>query len=129
MQRLKSRAQFQAVLAGNLIAKTEHFALHRCAVELPLVPGQPPLFPVPDTWVGAMTPKRWAKRAVTRNTIKRKIYLVANDFKEFFPLAAFIVRLRRDFSREEFASASSIPLKQTIQSEILQLFEAGVRAA
>ena len=33
MQRLKTRAQFQAVLAGATVARTAHFALHRCALD------------------------------------------------------------------------------------------------
>src|SRR5256885_7500066 len=29
-----------------------------------------------DAWLGAMVPKRWARRSVTRHTIKRQIYAV-----------------------------------------------------
>ena len=32
MQRLKSRAQFQAVMAGSTVARTAHFALHRVSL-------------------------------------------------------------------------------------------------
>ena len=74
MQRLQTRAQFQAVLAGSTVARTAHFALHRCALEGPSHAAVP-LFTVDDVWIGAMVPKRWAKRAVTRNAIKRQIYL------------------------------------------------------
>ncbi|PKO60021.1 MAG: ribonuclease P protein component, partial [Betaproteobacteria bacterium HGW-Betaproteobacteria-18] len=31
MQRLKSRRQFQAVLAGSTLSRTPHFALHSVA--------------------------------------------------------------------------------------------------
>ena len=77
MNRLKTRAQFQAVLAAGTMARTAHFALHRA--DLPLVSDDralgsvQPLFPVRAVWMGAMVPKRWAKRAVTRNAIKRPI--------------------------------------------------------
>lgn len=129
MQRLKNRAQYQAVLAGELIAKTEHFALHRCAVKPLVAVGLPTLFPVLDTWLGAMAPKRWARRAVTRNTIKRQIYGAAIEYKEFFPLAALVVRLRREFSRKNFVSANSSSLRQALHSEIRELFAVGSRAA
>ena len=53
-----------------------------------------------DVWLGAMVPKRWARRAVTRNAIKRQIYNVSERFGDRLPVAAHVVRLRtRDFSR------------------------------
>ena len=74
-QRLRSRQQFQAVMAGAPVAKTPHFALHRAALDVP-VEGRP-LFPVADAWLGVLLPKRWARRAVTRNAIRRQIYETA----------------------------------------------------
>lgn len=143
MQRLKTRPQFQAVLAGSIVARTEHFVLHRNSLE-PLeapapqaapesgqhkVPGEgftaPRLFPVPDVWIGAMVPKRWAKRAVTRNAIKRQIYTVSADTMHNYPQAAFLVRLRREFSRKEFVSATSVQLKEAVRAEVTALMQAG----
>ncbi len=74
-------------------------------------------------------PKRWAKRAVTRNTIKRQIYTVSADFLHRSPPAAWVIRLRRDFSRKEFVSASSEALKQAVRSEVTALMQAGAPAA
>ena len=123
------------MLAGALIAKTAHFALHRC----PLAPsrsdaaggevfGATALFPLESAWLGTMVPKRWAKRAVTRNAIKRQTYTVAVDFSSRFPKAAFVVRLRREFARSTFTSASSSLLKLAIRDELQSLFESGVDA-
>ncbi len=144
MQRLKTRAQFQAVLAGETVARSEHFALHRS--RLPYgergVAGNTasnvvetsvqciklqPLFPVLDLWIGAMVPKRWAKRAVTRNAIKRQIYTVSADFSPKQRQAAFVVRLRRDFSRKVYLSASSDLLMQAVRTELLTLMQEGSR--
>jgi RNase P protein component len=36
---------------------------------------------VQEPWIGALIPKRWAKRAVTRNAIKRQIYTVSQQFE------------------------------------------------
>ena len=97
----------------------------------PLAPREaaaPVLFPVRDIWLGAMVPKRWAKRAVTRNAIKRQIYNVSADFLHRYPQAAFVVRLRRDFSRVEFVSATSTRLKAAVRTEMQALFEAGANA-
>ena len=82
------------------------------------------LFPVQDTWVGAMVPKRWAKRAVTRNAIKRQIYTVSADGLNQFPPAAFVVRLRRGFAKTEFISATSELLRQAVRTEVQALMQA-----
>lgn len=84
IRHLKTRQQFQAMLAQAPIARTAHFCLHRLPVAA--LPG--PLdgaasvaagaMPVGvGAWVGALIPKRWAKRAVTRNLIRRQVYAVA----------------------------------------------------
>ncbi len=76
-----------------------------------------------------MVPKRWAKRAVTRNAIKRQIYNVSADFSPRQRPAAFVVRLRRDFSRKTFISATSDSLKMAIRTELLALMRAGEQQA
>lgn len=134
MQRLKTRAQFQAVLAGATVARTTHFALHRCPLDAPA--GQvASLFAStqaqPHVWLGAMVPKRWARRAVTRNAIKRQIYTVSAATEASLPAAAHVVRLRAAFDRKEFVSASSDKLKAAVRAELQQLLSraaAGARA-
>jgi ribonuclease P protein component len=136
MQRLQTRAQFQAAMAGGTVSRTPHFALHRLALcgslASPLSGSQAEsqaLFPlnsvdsVDNHWVGAMAPKRWARRAVTRNTIKRQIYSVAPLFAPRLLPAAYVVRLRTTFDRKQFISARSDLLKQAVRTELLQLFE------
>jgi len=134
-------------MAGGTVSRTAHFALHRLALDaksaaaavtsiassgpdsLPSVQGSQALFAVPDVWLGAMVPKRWAKRAVTRNTIKRQIYAVADLFEARLPQAAHVVRLRATFDRKQFVSATSDPLKQAVRAELLQLFGHAARRA
>jgi ribonuclease P protein component len=111
VQRLKTRAQFQAVLAAGIVARTAHFALHRMPVEAP-EPQEP--------HVGVVLPKRWAKRAVTRNTIKRQVYSVSEAAQ--LPPAAYVVRLRVGFDRAQFPSAASDALKGAVRGELTQLF-------
>jgi ribonuclease P protein component len=132
VQRLKTRPQFQASLAGEIVSRTAHFALHRSALDLaPPVsgapdvpaPARPPaLFGVEDVWLGAMVPKRWARRAVTRNAIKRQIYTVSATFAPRLPAAAHVVRLRSAFDRSRFVSATSDALKRAVRGELEQLF-------
>ena len=79
------------------------------------------LFVVSDVWVGAMVPKRWAKRAVTRNAIKRQIYKVSEDFASGLETAAHVIRLRSGFDRKQFISASSELLTTAVRLELQQL--------
>ena len=72
-----------------------------------------------------MAPKRWAKRAVTRNAIKRQIYTVCATLNASTHQAAFLVRLRREFSRQEFVSASSQALKDAVRAELQTLMLSG----
>ncbi|MGE0097509.1 MAG: ribonuclease P protein component [Hydrogenophaga sp.] len=119
MQRLRSRQQFQAVMAGAPVAKTPHFALHRAA--LASAHEGRALFPVVDAWLGVLLPKRWARRAVTRNAIRRQIYETARQRADSLPQAAMVVRLRSEFSRQQFVSATSEPLKRAVRAELEQL--------
>ena len=127
MQRLKTRPQFLAVLNGVLVAKTSHFALHRLQLGGEAATGTQTLFLVNSVknsvWIGAMAPKRHAKRAVTRNAIKRQIYTVSASLIPPISRAAFLVRLRREFSRKEYPSASSTALKEAVRSELTALLQ------
>ena len=159
MQRLKTRPQFQATLAGGVVARTPHFALHRLGLDpaahrKPLSTdaanapsnsepapstdreggvGRPlrPLFLEPgQTWLGAMVPKRWARRAVTRNAIKRQIYTVSGELAPRLAQdVAYVVRLRTEFDRTRFVSATSDALKTAVRAELLQLLDRVVRSA
>ena len=117
MHRLKTRPQFQATMAAGTIARTAHFALHCLALESPH-----PLFASEGASLGALVPKRWARRAVTRNTIRRQIYALARQWDARLPQAAYVVRLRSAFDRTTFVSATSVALKRALRAELQQLF-------
>ena len=145
MQRLKTRPQFQAALSGSTVSRTPHFALHRLSLPESLLTGDTsatqgtpsgsntdtpgPLFKTQDVWLGAMVPKRWARRAVTRNTIKRQIYAISAQFEVRLPCAAHVVRLRSEFDRRQFISATSPLLKNAVRLELEQLFERAAKSS
>ena len=83
--------------------------------------------------MGAMVPKRWAKRAVTRNMIKRKIYSLAAlaQPKALEPSStlAFVIRLRSAFDPQVFKSATSTQLKSAVSQELSDLFAKGFQSA
>ena len=72
--------------------------------------------------IGVICPKRWAKRAVTRNTIKRQIYAVSSELEPQLPAVCLVLRLASGFSRELFPSATSTALKRAIRQELIGLF-------
>jgi len=76
-----------------------------------------------------MVPKRWAKRAVTRNAIKRQIYSVSTDFESALAVAGHVVRLRAGFDRKQFISATSDELKTAVRQELQQLFAKVARSS
>ncbi|MFM2036584.1 MAG: hypothetical protein RL459_1849 [Pseudomonadota bacterium] len=80
-----------------------------------------PLFASHSLCVGAMVPKRWAKRAVTRNAIKRQIYNACSSIEADMPVAAYVIRLRAGFDRKHFASATSEALKLAVRTELQKL--------
>ena len=116
------------------MARTAHFALHRAALDVAAAGSHGraiaeserclvlPLFAVRELWIGAMVPKRWAKRAVTRNAIKREIYSVTSYFESALPVAAHVVRLRAAFDRTQFVSATSTILRAAVHQELQCLF-------
>jgi len=118
--RITSRLQFQAVMAGQTVAKTPHFALHSAPLSSQYAGHD--LFPFVGAWLGVVLPKRWARRAVTRNALRRQIYEVSRHLPAPLPQQAWVVRLRSEFNRQHYISAASRALKADARSELLQLF-------
>lgn len=115
-------------MAGPPVVKTAHFALHMAAPQAPAGEHAPagasvrPLFVGAGPWVGVVIPKRWAKRAVTRNMVKRQIYALAQERLPVLPCAALVVRLRSGFDRKQFVSATSDALKTAVRTELQLLY-------
>ena len=95
-------------MAAGVAVTTAHFALHQQKEST-------------KARIGAVVPKRLAKRAVTRNTIKRQIYAAAFT-RHTTQSVAQVVRLRKEFDRKLFISATSNMLKQAVREELQQLF-------
>lgn len=118
-------------MSAQTAARTAHFALHMAPLNS-TVPANPSsltatqplamLAGMAQGCLGVVVPKRWAKRAVTRNTIKRQVFSLSQDFEAELPVAAYVVRLRSGFDRSRFPSATSEPLKAALRLELQQLF-------
>lgn len=120
MQRLRTRGQFQAVLAVRPIARTPHFAWHRLGLDPDSPAAARHAFPHGGAWLGALVPKRWARRAVRRNLIRRQIHALGESCGALAD-GASVIRLRAAFTPASFPSASSDALKRAVRTELLEL--------
>ena len=128
MRRLRTRAQFQALLRTPPVARTEHFALHRiCVTAADEAPNASHgvFLPFGSVWLGAMAPKRSARRAVTRNAIRRQVYAVGEQLAPPLEGLAYLVRLRAPYLADQFPSARSDALCTPVRAELMRLFERG----
>jgi len=136
LPRLRTAEQFAAVLQASKqrtapasardvpqgMHRSAHFALHVAAGTLW------PERPLQQATLGVIAPKRWAKRAVTRNLIKRQVYAVSHELSAQLPCAYLVVRQHAAFARDQFSSASSPALKHAVRTELQQLFAQQLRA-
>jgi ribonuclease P protein component len=148
MTRLVDSADFERLLRSPSRARTPHFAVHH----LPSRSGAPgaPLQEPPNRELstiaapggerpvddlraeasvkrlGAVVPKRHARRSVTRSLLKRQVYAAGGRHAETLSVGLWIVRLRAPFDRATFASASSTALRVAARAELDSLFQAVV---
>ena len=130
MESLKAWSAFQAVMAHGRQVKTSHFVLHQWqATPSPSGPGfekTPALFVAQR--LGILVPKRWAKRAVTRNLIRRQGRALMQERAAQLPIADYVLRLRQGYDAQAFHSAASPALKQSVRRELQHLLDQLVSA-
>lgn len=92
--------------------------------------GDAPLFtqPVDDLplqghWLGTVVPKRHAKRAVTRNLVKRQFHHQFSALCSNLPAGLWVLRLKAPFGRELFPSARSEALAAEVRTELGALLQ------
>lgn len=85
-------------------------------------------------WLGTVVPKRHARRAVTRNLLKRQMRAVMQAHGAGLPPGLWVLRLKSPFDRTQFRSASSEALRVAARDELAVLLQrallpAGTRRA
>lgn len=123
---IPSFAQFQAPIRSKPWAHSPHFVLHLCA--------RPEAVACDAAWrIGAMLPKRHAKKAVRRNLLRRLIYAQAVQSFAAWPAQAqamdCVVRLRAPWPAAHYPSASSPPLRRAVREELQSLFAHALKKA
>jgi ribonuclease P protein component len=116
VKKITRREEFDAVMAAGVCATTSHFALHAVTNSTPT-----------PFRIGAVVPKRWAKRAVMRNSIRRQIYNIAKREAHAFSNMDLVIRLRKSFSDNEYISAASEKLKKDVRLQLEQLLAKSIK--
>ena len=139
--RLLRAVDFERVLRTRTRATSLHFAVHHVP-DRPSRPAKPPaaelstgdkpelntavddcpVSTLPGAlWLGAVVPKRHAKRSVTRSLLKRQIRAVVQGKRAALANGLWVVRLRAPFDARTFVSAASDALKRAARAELEQL--------
>ncbi len=144
LHKLKTRAQIEAALQSEVVARSEHFVLHRQRLRASIDPqpvelapskttsgsgGKPARQPSgsapAETAFGVLVPKRWAARAVTRNMIKRQARAVAETtLAHHEEGAVFLLRLRRAWPPQQFKAATSPAWAAQVRQQLMSMFSA-----
>lgn len=157
--RLLQAADFKRLMAAPPSFRSAHFAVHhllegpvqprfarkeRSSPELStdrqeICPqpversGESPERETPDKeggrWIGCVVPKRHARRAVTRNLIRRQIYTAAGRAREGLSEGMWLVRLRQPFAPSQYPSAASDALRVAVRQELDKLFSKACQRA
>ena len=155
--RLRS-ADFQQALATRPVARSAHFTVHFAIPSLErryakqtvaqLSTGEAPARPEPvDEWrqdqfvwrLGLVLPKRMARRSVTRSLINhqaRELWRLhapalqaAGWLSATQPVGNWVLRLKAPWPKQDFPSAASEPLKQSVRTELTAMLLHCAKAA
>ncbi|MCA3250378.1 MAG: ribonuclease P protein component [Rubrivivax sp.] len=143
--RLVHREDFEALLGTRPIGRSAHFAIHHVqrgplrrsasraearpdelstdGAEISPKPVDNSAAPNPEPaptghWLGVMAPKRHARRAVTRNLVKRLAREAFGRRELALAGGLWLVRLRQPLSRADFVSARSQALAGALHAEL-----------
>lgn len=150
LNRLLRSADFERVLQSRSRVRSAHFAIHHVpegpsaaarrsadTASHKLSTDESPKgfeivdnFERPDVdqlWLGAVVPKRHAKRAVTRSLLKRQIRATVRERAAALKGGLWVVRVCAPFDRSRFPSAASDALRDAARAELESLLAQAAR--
>ena len=91
-------------------------------------PSAQPELPRPSSlWLGAVVPKRHARRSVTRTALKRQIRAAMTIHEQSLAYGLWVIRLRAPFDRKQFPSATSQALQSAARDELDALIASALK--
>jgi ribonuclease P protein component len=126
--------EVKSLLMAPILSRSQHFVLQGRSAEplaqqLPTgaAPNQnPTVDKVPgigSPGLALVVPKRLARRAVTRNLIKRQMREVVRRQQADWAALHLLIRQRVAFDVRQYPSAASSALRAAVRGELEQLFE------
>ena len=123
----------KSLLGAPILARSQHFVLHARLAETSLQQLPTEIAPIRTRTVdkaldfrlpglALVVPKRHAKRAVTRNLIKRQMRAQADLHHEHLPPGQWVLRLRAPFDPGRYPSAASMELQIAARAELALVF-------
>lgn len=109
------KQDFEQTLAFRPCLRTAHWALHWAAFSAENE--------ADSTCLGVVLPKKWAKKAVTRNGLRRQLYQVFSQYKDQLPQGRYVIRQTAAWSVAVYPSAWSDALRWVVRQEIIELIE------
>ena len=79
--------------------------------------------PPSSCWLGLVVPKRHARRAVTRNLLKRQMRNLMQVHAPDLAPGLWVVRLKAPFDRKQFTSPASDGLRSCAHDELALLLQ------
>lgn len=79
-------------------------------------------------WLGTVVPKRHARRAATRNLLKRQMRAVMQAQLPALASGLWVVRLKAPFDQRQFPSAASAPLRASAREELSVVLQRAARS-
>ena len=127
-----SQGDFQRALAVRPRARSEHFLLHHLGPPAMPVDAELSTSAAPPTTgavdgmqrFGQIVPKRHARRAVSRNLIRRQGRAAFEHHAPRLAPGDWFLRLRAPFPVQQYPSAASAALKSAVRRELEGLFMA-----
>ncbi len=117
---------FEQALTSRPCARTEHFALHHLPARIRAA--EPKLSTAGSSQdvsavderrrLGLVVPKRHARRAVTRNLVKRQGRAAFVRHIDAMAPGSWVLRLRAPFDPKRFLSAASDALRRQVRAEL-----------
>jgi ribonuclease P protein component len=138
--RLLRKCDFERTLAVPPHSRSAHFAVHYVPARPSPTPKsmqkldrarlcteRPPVCTgsvdnhVLGWWLGSVIPKRHARRAVTRNMLRRQVRAAMERHESDLRPGLWLVRLRQPFSPQQYRSADSGVLRAAAACELDRL--------
>ena len=79
--------------------------------------------PPSSCWLGLVVPKRHARRAVTRNLLKRQMRQLMQVHAPALAPGLWVLRLKAPFDRKQFTSPASDDLRHCAHDELALLLQ------